>query len=317
VRAVVIDGGALTVVERPTPPPADGEVLVRVVSAGLNAADLHQRRGLYPAPAGWPADVPGLEIAGVVDAVGPSVLTAAPGDRVCAVVGGGGQATHCLVPASHLLPVPSSVDLATAGGFPEAHLTAFDALVRNAGLRRGERVLVTGAAGGVGTAAVQVAATMGGVVTAVVRDDRHRDRLVELGASEVVVADGLDGLEPVDVVIELVGAAMLERYQSRLASHARVVVIGVSGGSTSQVDLLQMMARRSHLTGSTLRSRAPREKAELAADAARELVPMWAEERLTVPLAATFAIDEVDAAYRAFALPGKLGKIVLVAGAAD
>jgi len=312
VRAVVIDSGELVIQERPTPTPGEGDVLVRVEAAGLNAADLLQRLGLYPAPPGAPADIPGMELAGVVEAVGPGVTRDVLGRRVCAVVGGGAQATHCVVPFEHLISVPDAFDTVAAGGFAETFSTALDALVTQASLAANERVLISGAAGGVGSAAVQIAASFGATPIAVVRDLVHADALRELGASAVVMLDQVDSLEPVDVVLELVGAAHLEHAQRVLARHARVVIIGVgSGGSRVELDLLGIMTKRVVLTGSTLRARSRGEKADVAALVERDLIPLAAAGSLRVPVAATFLLDEVVSAYDAFAQRGKLGKIVL------
>src|SRR6185437_5337250 len=173
-HAVVIRDRQLHWEGRDDPAPGDTELLIAVRAAGLNGADMIQRAGFYPAPPGAPADVPGLELAGEVAAVGARVTRFAPGDRVMAVVGGGGQATMAVVDETHALPVPDALPWAEAGGFPEVFSTAFDALFTQAGLRMGERVLVTGGAGGVGTAGVQLAAAAGASVVATVRDPgRH------------------------------------------------------------------------------------------------------------------------------------------------
>lgn len=313
-RVVAIEDGGLRVVERPDPVPGPDDVVVEVAAAGLNAADLLQRRGLYPAPAGSPPDVPGLELSGTVVARGANVVDWMTGQRVCAVVGGGAQATHCVVPAEHLLAVPSGVDLVDAGGFPEAYSTAFDALRRHQSLHQGTRVLVSGAAGGVGTAAVQLAAALGTHVIAATRDERHHAELRTLGAAETVLVDDVGQLDPVDVVIELVGAAHLARAQAVLAPRATVVVIGVSGGGGRvEVDLLGLMSRRAVLTGSTLRSRSRADKADLAAAMAREVLPLWERGRLRVLVERTWPLEEAEAAYAAFAERGKFGKLLLTA----
>ncbi len=313
-RAVVISEGSLSIEERPDPVPGPRDVVVDVAAAGLNAADLLQRRGFYPAPPGWPVDVPGMEIAGTIVAIGEDVRGRSLGQRVCAVVGGGGQATRCLVPSEHLLDVPSSTDLIHAGGFPEAYTTAYDAITQAAHFEPGTRVLISGAAGGVGSAAVQVAAALGAHVIAVTRDDRFHDRLRALGAAEVTTIDHVGALEPVDVVIELVGAAHLAAAMNVLAPHATVVVIGVGGGSRVEVDFLAVMTKRLRLTGSTLRSRSRTEKALLASSMVREVVPLWAANAVHVDVHATFPLEEVESAYDAFAAGGKFGKIILTTG---
>ncbi len=296
---------------RPTPVPGPGDVVVAVHAAGVNAADLLQRRGLYAAPDGSPPDIPGLEIAGVVDTIGEGVDPALQGKRVCAVVGGGGHATHCLVPAEHLLLVPDAIAWIEAGGFGEAFLTAHDALASQAHVQAGEHALISGAAGGVGVAAVQIARLLGATVSAVTRTSEHHPRLREFGATLTLTTDDEASLEPVDVVIELVGAAHLENVQPHLAPRARVVVIGVSGGARAEIDLLRVMALRATLTGSTLRARSRREKADVTERASAALLDAWGRGLLRVPVERTFELADAAAAYEYFARPGKFGKVIL------
>jgi NADPH:quinone reductase len=311
-RCTVIHEQQLTIHERENPVPGAGDVVVRVRGAGINAADLLQRLGFYPAPAGWPADVPGLEIAGLVEQVGEGVSPALVGRRVCAIVGGGGQATHCVVPAEHLLTLPDDIDWVAAAGFAETFTTAFDALVRQAQLAPGERTLISGAAGGVGTAAVQLAKARGAHVIAVTRDTTHHEALRRLGADETITIEEVATLAPVDIVLELVGAAHLSQAQRILAPRARVVVIGVGGGARVEVDLLALMATRATLTGSTLRARHRDEKAEIALAMQESVMPLLARGEIQVPVAATFALDDVAEAYEHFGRAGKLGKVVLL-----
>jgi NADPH:quinone reductase len=312
VRCVSIVEGKLELVERETPDPGPYDVVVAVRGAGINAADLMQRDGHYPAPEGWPQDIPGMELAGVVSAVGDRVHEPLLGRRVCAIVGGGAQATHCLVPSEHLLFVPDHVSWDQAGGFPEAFTTAHDALVTQGQLQSGERVLISGATGGVGVAAVQIAHALGAHVIAVTRTDEHHERLRECGADDTVVLNQVADLERVDVVLELVGAANLTNAQRILNPFARVVVIGVSGGGSKvDLDLRHFMGSRASLTGSTLRSRTRKEKGDVADRVNHTLVPRWRTGELHVPVARTFSLDEVDAAYAYFGEPGKFGKVVL------
>ena len=232
VHAVVIRDNRLHWEERDDPAPGDTELLVAVRAAGLNSADLVQRAGFYPAPAGSPPDIPGMELAGEVVGVGRQVTLFAPGDRVMALVGGGAQATLAVVDETHALAAPGSLPWPEAGGFPEVFTTAFDALFTQAGLQMGERVLVSGAAGGVGTAAVQLAAAAGATVTASVRDPDRWEAVAALGAA-TVIAPGSEGEHgPYDVLLELVGAPSLSAVLPHLATWARVVVIGVGGGSS-------------------------------------------------------------------------------------
>jgi NADPH:quinone reductase-like Zn-dependent oxidoreductase len=312
VLALTIDEKRLEVVERDVPEPGPLEVRVAVRAAGINAADLMQREGFYPAPPGFPADIPGMELAGRVDAVGEGVETSLVGERVCAVVGGGAQATHCKVAVEHLLTVPDHVSWTEAGGFPEAFTTAYDALVTQGRLKTGERVLISGAAGGVGAAGVQIAHALGAQVVAVTRNDEHHEALRALGADETRVLDQVRFLEPVDVVLELLGAASLSVVQGVLRPHARVVVIGVGAGARVEIDLLTMMRTRSSFTGSTLRSRTRDEKSAVAQLVRDNLLPLWDRRMIAVPIAKSFALREADQAYEYFGQPGKFGKVVLL-----
>ena len=310
--AVVIEDKELHWRERPDPEPGDRDLVVRVRGAGVNGADIMQRAGRYPAPPGWPQEVPGLEIAGEVAAVGPRVTRFAVGDRVMALVGGGGQAQLAAVDEAHALPVPESVSWAEAGGFMEAFATAYDALFGQAALTLGDRLLVTGAAGGVGSAAVQLAAAAGATVVASVRDPALRDAVAGLGASQVVAPEEVEAAGPYDVVLELVGAASLPTALKALAMRARVVVIGVGSGARVEVDLLTLMGKRARLSASQLRARPSGEKAVLVATLGEKVVPVLAGGRLSVPVLATFPFSAATAAYERFTAGGKVGKIVLV-----
>jgi putative PIG3 family NAD(P)H quinone oxidoreductase len=311
-RAVVIEAGELLWTERPDPVPGDTELLVAVRAAGINAADLVQRQGFYPAPPGAPADIPGLELAGEVVAVGDQVTRFSVGDRVMALVGGGGQATIATVDEAHALAVPDSLDWAVAGGFPEAYSTAFDALWSQGQLQMGERVLVTGAAGGVGTAAVQLAAATGARVVASVRDPARRAAIEKLGAAVAIDPADVADHGPYDVLLELVGAPSLAAALPSLATGARVVVIGVGGGATFELDLRRLMVSRLRISASTLRARDRTAKAAVAAGVARHVLPLLAAGRVDVPISATVPMAEAAAGYEQFASGGKLGKIVLL-----
>jgi NADPH2:quinone reductase len=233
VRAATIVDGRIEVREHPDPEPGYGQLLVRVQAAGLNGADLVQVRGHYPAPPGAPADIPGLELAGEVVATGPGVFRFRLGDRVMAVVGGGAQAELALVNDREAMPVPPSLDWAQAGGLPEVFTTAHDALFTQAGLGMGERLLVHGAAGGVGTAGVQLGVAVGARVTATVRDARLRDRVAAFGA-RVIAPEDTGGHGPYDVILELVGAPNLEVNLKSLDAGGRIAVIGIGAGAVER-----------------------------------------------------------------------------------
>jgi NADPH2:quinone reductase len=312
VRAVIVKDGQLVVEERPDPEPGRGEVLVRVRAAGLNGADMLQRKGAYPAPPGSPADIPGLELAGEVVALGPDARRFDEGDRVMAVVGGGGQAELAVVHERAAMPVPGPLDWPQAGGLPEVFTTAHDAVFTQAGLRPGEHLLVHGAAGGVGTAAVQIGRAAGARVTATVRREEHRAAVEELGA-RAIAPDGFEAEGPYDVILELVGAANLAGNLESLALGGRIAVIGVGGtGPKAEINLLQVMQKRARIHGSTLRSRPLEQKADAARRVEREVLPAFEDGRLTVPVADTFPLHEAEQAYDRFAGGGKLGKIVLL-----
>ncbi len=311
-RAATITGTELQLRDRPTPEPGPMDVVVTVRAAGINAADLLQRRGFYPAPPGWPSDIPGIEMAGVVSDVGSEVHLPLLGRRVCAIVGGGGHATHCVVPSEHLVYVPDNVAWEQAGGFAEVFTTAHDALVTQGRLQANERVLISGANGGVGTAAIQIAHAIGAYVIAVTRTSEHHEKLRSLGADETRTLDEVPSLKHVDVILELVGAAHLSLAQEILAAKARVVVIGLTGGRTVELDLMRIMSLRATLTGSTLRARSREEKTEVVERVNEWLVPRWADGELRVPLAKSFELDDIKDAYEYFAAPGKFGKVVML-----
>jgi NADPH2:quinone reductase len=310
-RAVTIKDGELHVVERPDPEPGSGEVLVRVRGAGLNGADMLQRRGRYPPPPGVPADIPGLELAGQVIALGPGAARFSVGDRVMGIVAGGGQAELATVHERVLMPVPERLSWAEAGGLPEVFTTAHDALFTQAELEPGERLLVHGGAGGVGTAGIQLGRAIGARVIATVRNEGLRDQVAALGA-EVIAPEGFGARGPFDVILELVGAPNLGENVGALATCGRITVIGIAGGAKGELNLAALMAVRGAIHSSTLRPRPLEEKALTARALERSVLPLFDAGALEVPIAATHSLDEVEAAYERFGAGGKLGKIVLL-----
>jgi NADPH:quinone reductase len=309
-RAATIRDKQIVIEEHPDPVPGTGEVLVRVHAAGLNGADMMQRWGLYPAPPGSPQDIPGMELAGEVAALGPAAGRFAVGDRVMAIVGGGAQAQLATVHERQLMPVPEVLDWPAAGGLPEVFTTAYDAIFTQAQLRLGERLLVHGGAGGVGTAAIQLARATGASVTATVRNEALRDGVAALGA-EAIAPEGFSEHGPFDVVLELVGAPNLAENLQALATGGRIAVIGVAAGAKGELNLLTLMGKRARIHGSTLRARPLEEKALVARDVEREALPLFESGALRVPVAETFPLEDAAAAYERFAAGGKLGKIVL------
>ncbi len=269
-----------------------------------------QLRGLYPAPAGSPADIPGLELAGEVQAVGEGASRFELGDRVMAIVGGGGQAELAVVHERQLMPVPDALRWAQAGGVPEVFTTAHDAVFTQAQLRPGERLLVHGGAGGVGTAAIQLGRRAGASVTATVRGEAVREQVAALGAS-VIAPEGFAEHGPFDVILELVGGPNIPDDLNALAMGGRIAVIGVSAGAKSELNLLALMGKRARIHGSTLRARPLEEKALAARALEREVLPGLQDGTLTVPVAESFALEHAAEAYERFAAGGKLGKIIL------
>jgi NADPH2:quinone reductase len=309
-RAVTIRDDRLQIEDHPDPEPGSGEVLVRVRAAGLNGADMHQRRGNYPAPPGAPQDIPGLELAGEVAALGPGASRFELGDRVMGIVAGGGQAELAVVHERILVPVPGNLSWVEAGGAPEVFTTAHDAVFTQAGLQPGEHLLVHGGAGGVGTAALQLGRAAGARVTATVRNPELRDDVAELGA-EAIAPDNFAEHGPFDVILELVGAPNLQDNVNSLNVWGRIVVIGIGGGAKSELHLGALMAKRGRVSASTLRSRPLEEKALTARGLERSVLPMLADGKVRVPIAARYPLDEAEAAYERFEAGGKLGKIVL------
>ena len=309
-KAATIRDGELHVLEHEDPEPGAGEVLVRVRAAALNGADMLQLRGRYPAPPGVPADIPGMELAGEVAALGSGAARFSEGERVMAIVGGGAQAELAIVHERVLMPVPDGLSWDEAGGVPEVFTTAHDALFTQAGLLPGEHLLVHGAAGGVGTAAVQLGRAVGARVTATVRRPELRDQVAAFGA-EAIDPEGFGSRGPFDVILELVGAPNLEENLNALATAGRITVIGIAGGAKGELNLAVLLAKRARIHGSTLRARPLEEKALTARAVERSVLPLFAAGTLKVPIAATYALDQVAEAYERFVAGGKLGKIVL------
>lgn len=310
-RATVIDSGTITVGERPDPVPAPDDVLVEVAGAGLNGADLLQKAGHYPAPRGTPDDQPGLEFAGTVARVGERVTTAEVGDRVMGIVPGAGQSELVTTPADLVLAVPETWDPVHAGGAPEALITAHDALFTQGALGPGDRVLVTGAAGGVGTAAVQLARGAGAHVVASARGTDRHDALADLGAHAVLTPDDHADAGPFDVVLELVGGPSLATVLGSLATGARIVVIGVAAGPRLELNLLALMGTRATLRGSTLRARSLADRIRATQLAGHVLDGLVAAGSYRVPVAAVHGLDAAADAYDDFDRGGHLGKVVL------
>ncbi len=315
-KAVVFTGAGgnevVAVEERPDPTPGPEDVVVRVAFAGLNPADLVQRAGNYPAPPGSPPDVPGLEVAGTVESRGERVSSWGPGDRVFGLVGGGGLADRVLVHERCVTRVPDTLDEREAAAVPEAFVTAHDAAFTQAGLRPGETLLVHGAAGGVGTAAVQLGVMTGARVVATVRSPNVAEAIAALGAETVYDEDFRAGPAlGADVILELVGGAHFPANLDALARRGRIVIVSVAGGNEIELRLLTLMQKRATISGTVLRSRPLEEKAAAVRAFEREVVPGLATGRLRPIVDSVYPVADVTAAFDRLEGRGKLGKVLL------
>lgn len=325
---------ALRVAREPVPVPGPGEVLVRVVAAGVNRADVMQREGRYPPPRGASA-VLGLEASGFVEAVGPTAGVPgegrfAVGDRVCALLAGGGYAEHVAVPAGQLMAVPAGIDLVDAAGLPEVACTVHSTLVDRAGVRAGDWVLVHGAAGGIGSFAVQLLTALGARVLGTAGGPEkvaHVRRLgavaafdhraAEIGAFAPWVRE-VTGGHGADVILDVVGAPYLRPNVEALARDGRIVVIAVQHGAVPEdFDIMRLVAKRGWLTGATLRARPPHEKAAIVAATERAVWPLVEAGRIDVGAAPRLPLAEAAAAHEAFDDPARTGKVLLVTDAAE
>jgi NADPH:quinone reductase len=309
-KACVIADQSVRVEQRPDPIAGLGEVLVRIHAAGLNGADLSQVKGFYAAPPGWAADIPGLEFAGEVVALGPNAMRFAVGDRVMGIAGGGGQAEMIAIHERLVMPVPAGLSWAQAGGLPETFTTAFDAIFTQGGLLANEKLLVNGGAGGVGTSAIQLARVAGAQVFTTIRRPELTSKVEALGAT-VIATDDVATAGPFDVVLELIGGPNIASDLAALAIGGRICIIGVGGGGKAELDAMQLMLKRARIHGSTLRARPLEEKAIIARLMEKRVLPDFVTGKLTVPVDTTFALANIDDAYAYFAEGGKVGKIVV------
>jgi len=317
-RCVVFHGSGgpevMAVEERPDPVPGRFDVLIAPTFAGVNPADVLQREGKHPVPAGYPADIPGLEVSGVVAAVGNGASSFQPGDRVFGLVGGGGQAQLVLAEERHLLLVPESLGEMAAAATPQSFLTAFDALVHQGRAGAGDVVLVNGASGGVGSAAVQIAVALRARVIASVRTARVRERVAALGAEAAAPDEAFTRVRDLggaDVIIELVGAPHMARNIEVLARGGRLVLVAGKPGDEVALALRDLMTRRAALVGTTLRTRPSEQKAALIQEFGRRVVPLLADGSATAPVGEVFPLDRAADAYDHVRTPGRFGKTLL------
>ncbi len=310
----------LVPVERPTPAPAEGEVLIRVVAAGVNRPDVFQRRGRYPPPPGA-SDIPGLEVSGVIEAVGPGAAGWRVGDAVCALVTGGGYAEYCVAPAPQCLPVPRAMDVATAGAIPETFFTVWTNVFQRGRLQPGESILVHGGSSGIGTTAIQLATTKGSRVFATAGSAEKCAACERLGAERainyrdadfVAVIRDLTGGRGVDVVLDMVGGDYFARNIEALAVEGRLVEIATLHGVKAEVNIQTIMGRRLTITGSTLRPRPIADKAAIAAELRQHVWPLFESGAVKPIVHATFPLRHAAEAHRVMESGAHIGKLLLV-----
>lgn len=325
-RAAVITrhGGpeVLEILDIPRPLPREGEVLVRVRASALNRADLLQRQGRYPAPPGAPASVPGLELAGEVADIGAGSSRWSPGDRVFGIIGGGGNAEYVVTHELELARIPDALSWEEAAAVPEAFITAHDALITQAGMRRGERVLVHAVGSGVGLAAVQTVRAFGGVCYGTARTRQKIERARAFGLTDGMVITGdptslrdvlrewSDG-NGMDVVIDLVGGPYLAASLECAAQLGRIILVGLLGGRSATLDLGALLTRRVTIRGTVLRTRPAREKAAATEAFRRDVLPLLEQGELQPVIDRVFPLDQIREAHALLESNATFGKVVL------
>ena len=309
----------LVPVNRPTPSIGPDDVLVKVSAAGVNRPDVLQRQGRYPPPPGV-TDIPGLEVAGTIEAVGSSVTSWRPGDRVCALVSGGGYAEFCAVPAPQCLPAPRGMDVTHAAAIPETTFTVWTNVFERGSLRKGETILIHGGSSGIGTTAIQLAHALGAHVYATAGSAEKCAACESLGAQKAInyrqtdfvsaVKDLTNG-RGVDVVLDMVAGDYVQRNIEVLAMNGRLVMIGRQGGVKSEIDVMPILRKRLVLTGSTLRTRSVEEKGALAQSVYRHVWPLFESGAVRVIVHETFPLPHAAEAHRLMESSAHVGKIVL------
>jgi NADPH2:quinone reductase len=322
-RAIVYTaaGGpeVIAVKEVPAPTAGQGQIRVRVRAAGVNRADIYQRKGGYAAPPGWPTDIPGLEYAGDVETVGPGVTQWRIGDRVMGLVGGGAQAELLVVRDVEALPIPQQLSYTEAGAIPEVFYTAYDALVIRGRLKAGERVLIHAVGSGVGTAAAQIAKHLGASVIGTSRSSAKLAQAAPYGVdvgidtSRTPLRDAIGG--PVDLIVDVIGGPALADHVAILSLKGRLVILGLMGGRKGEIELDQLLQRRLEIIGSVMRSRKPDERASLVLELAERLVPLF-EARNGSPVLRpvvdrVYPMEQIAQAHGVMERNENFGKLVL------
>ena len=308
-------------VERPKPAPKDNEVVIRVEAAGVARADLMQRQGKYPPPTGA-SDIPGLDVAGAIDSIGSRVQNWKTGDRVCAILTGGGYAEFCAVPSIQVLPIPEQWTATEAATLPENMFTVYDNLITRARLKRGETALLHGGSSGIGSTAIMVSRARGATAVATAGSHQKCDACLAFGAEHAINYRELDFVSEVkritqdrgvDVVLDMVGGSYLDRNIDVLALEGRVSIVATQGGRTAQLNIAKLMAKRGRVMGSTLRSRTPAEKGKIARRLLRDVWPMLPSKDFIRPVIdSTFPLTDARLAHARMESGEHIGKIVLV-----
>jgi len=309
----------LRISDFPVPEPGDGEVLIKVIAAGVNRPDVMQRLGLYPPPPGAP-DIPGLEVAGTVAALGPDASGVQEGDAVCALVIGGGYAEYCVAPASLCLPVPEALSTVQAAALPETFFTVWTNVFDRGCLTSGESLLVHGGSSGIGTTAIQLAKAFGATIYVTAGSEEKCQACLELGADAAINYRDEDFVERiseltkergVDVILDMVGGDYLPRNLKSLAVEGRIVQIALQGGAKVEMNLLPIMLKRLTLTGSTLRPRTVAQKAMIAHSLREKVWPLLKSGKVRPIIHATFPLAQASEAHRLMESSQHIGKIVL------
>lgn len=314
------DPEVLKLAEGPRPAPAEGEVLIRVKAAGVNRPDVVQRRGAYPPPPGV-TDIPGLEVAGEIAEVGRGVSGFSEGDRVCALVAGGGYAEYVAAPAPQVLPIPQGLDVVTAAAIPETYFTVWTNVFQLGGLKAGEVLLTHGGASGIGTTAIQLAATLGARVFATVRSDEKAEACREIGAEEAInyttenFADRVLALTDgagADVILDMRGGDFFPENLRAVAQNGRMVSIASLAGREVKLDIPTMMRKRLTITGSTLRARPVAEKGAIAEELRTHVWPLFEAGKISPRVSKTLSLKEATEAHRLLEGNEVVGKVVLL-----
>ena len=308
-------------VERPKPEPAEDEIVIRVEAAGVARADLYQRQGKYPPPPGA-SDIPGLDVAGTVNTVGSRVSNWRPGDRVCAILAGGGYAEFCAVSAVQVLPIPEGWNAIEAVTLPENLFTVYDNLVTRANLKRGDWALIHGGSSGIGSMAIMLCRLWGAIPLATAGTREKCEACLGFGAERAINYKESDFVAEVyrithergvDVVLDLVGGAYLQKNLEALAMEGRISIIATQGGQRAELDIGKLMAKRGRIGGATLRARSPQQKGEIARALLRDVWPHLAAKQYIRPVIdSTFPLREARLAHERLQSGAHIGKVVLV-----